>query len=356
MSVVQSGSSIVLRSPGAFAAALPSLVGFQPEDSLVAVFLADGQVVVTMRLDLPEDLSQVGEYVASTGTRVKAEEVIAVLCCAKPDTTLPHQGGVDALIGACEDSGLFVRDVLLIDQGRYWSYMCANVECCPPEGRVLTGDDRLAAERVGLGLPTAEESRDELVARFAPRPDLTPRDACREAGEQIVEIPVAQRAELVWDAVRMLARHGASESDLDGILRTRITVAVADVRVRDYALARMAETEDPQPLLGALVRTALTAPEDMREPIAAMAAAALAALGESTVAVGCLLDLAGNQSLGQLVGACVQAAVPPSELRRLLVEALPTILGQLAAAPPAQEAPEDASSDTEAALAEESVQ
>ena len=358
MSVVHSVSSVMLRSPGALAAAIPSLVGFHPEQSLVAVFLSDGQTVVTMRLDLPENLADVAEYVASTGTRVAADEVICVLCCAKPEVELPHQDGVDALIVAFEEAGLFVRDVLLIDQSRFWSYMCANTECCPPEGRVISTDDRLAAERVGHGLPTAAPSREELVARFAPRPELAPRDAAREAGEQIIEVPVAQRAELVWESVRMLARHGATSTDVDGILRTRITVAVADVRVRDYVLARMAETEDPRALLDALVRTALTAPEDMREPVAAMAAAALAALGDSTVAVGCLLDLAGDQSLAQLVGACVQAAVPPAELRRLLVEALSTILGQLAAATNAEadafdEADATAQADTE--LIEEPV-
>jgi hypothetical protein len=354
MSTVQSSSRIILRSPGALAAAIPSLVGFQPEQSLVAVFLAEGQVVVTMRIDLPGNLAEVAEYVASTGTRVKADEVIAVVCCPKHAPELPHQDGVDALITACEDAHLFVRDVLLIDQGNFWSYMCANAECCPPEGTVISPDDRLAAERVGLGLPAAAESREELVARFAPRPDRAPRDACREAGERITEVPVAERAEQVWDAVRMLAHHGAADTDLDGILRTRITVAVADVRVRDYVLARMAEAEDPQPLLDALVRTALTAPEDLREPVAATAAAALAALGESTVAVVCLLDLAGDQSLAQLVGACVQAAVPPSELLRLLVEALPTILGQLAAGPAAQQAHEADTSNAE--LVEEPAQ
>ena len=39
-------------------------------------------MIVTMRLDLPEDLGEVAEYVASTGTRV-ADEVVLVLCCSE---------------------------------------------------------------------------------------------------------------------------------------------------------------------------------------------------------------------------------------------------------------------------------
>ena len=48
MSVVHERSNVVLRSPAEFAAAIPALLGFSPEDSLVAVFLGEGQVIVTM--------------------------------------------------------------------------------------------------------------------------------------------------------------------------------------------------------------------------------------------------------------------------------------------------------------------
>ena len=329
MSVLQSSSSIMLRSPSAFVAAVPSLVGFQPTDSLVAVFLGGGHVIVTMRIDIPEDLAAVAEHVAATGTKVTANEVILVLCCPKEADDLPHGGAVDALIAACEESELFVRDVLLIDQGRFWSYMCSDSECCSAEGTPIPANDLLEAERVGQGMLTSADSRDALVARFALRSDLAPRDAAAEAGAQIIEVPVHERAEQVWDAVRMLARHGAEETDADGILRTRVSIAVRDVRVRDYVLGRMAEADDPQPLLDALVRVALTAPEVDREPVAAMAAAALAALGESTVAVEGLLALAGKQSLGQLVAACIRVPVPPSELRTLLVQTMPQVLERL---------------------------
>jgi hypothetical protein len=337
---VQSSSSIKLRSPGALAAAIPSLVGFHPTDSLVAVFLAGGTVIVTMRIDVPLELSEVADYVASTGVKVKADEVIVVLCCPKRGDELPHELGVDAVIAACEEADLLVRDVLLIDQGRYWSYMCQNDACCSPEGTPIPANELLEAERVGQGLLTSADSRAALIGRYAPHPDLAPRDAAAEAGARILEVPVAERAERVWDAVQMLARHGAEPTDVDGILRTRVSIAVRDVRVRDYVLGRMAEADEPQPLLDALVRVALTAPEADREPVAAMTAAALAALGESTVAVRCLLDLAGDQSLGQLVAACIQVPVPPSELRRLLVEAMPQVQGQLARATAGTATPE----------------
>ena len=44
-------------APGEFAAAAPALLGFHPKGSLVAVFLREGRLTVTMRVDLPEHLA-----------------------------------------------------------------------------------------------------------------------------------------------------------------------------------------------------------------------------------------------------------------------------------------------------------
>lgn len=187
MSAVSESSKVMLRSPGAFAAALPALVGFHPLQSLVAVFLADGLVIVSMRLDLPETLGAVAEYVASTGTRVEADEVVLAVYCPQGED-LPHRDGVTALIAACEGAGIGVRDAMLIDGGRLWSYLCRSVECCPPEGVPIPAESGLLeAERVGLGLPMVAETRDEVVERYAPRLDLAPsprslRRRCRPRG------------------------------------------------------------------------------------------------------------------------------------------------------------------------------
>ena len=208
MSVVQDGSKIMLRSPGAFAAAIPALVGFYPHDSLVAVFLGEGHVIVTMRLDLPEELSEVAEYVASTGMNVKADELILVICCAKQGDLLPHGHGVDALLAACEEVSVFVRDVLLIDDGRFWSYMCQDDQCCPSEGTLISEGYSLEAERIGAGLPAVAQSRDELVERYRPRLELAPDP--QVLAEVSAEIPESMRGQSVASlpAAQLLAGRG----------------------------------------------------------------------------------------------------------------------------------------------------
>jgi hypothetical protein len=188
---------VTLRSPGAFAAALPALAGFHPSQSLVAVFLGDGLVIVSMRLDLPDRLEECAEYVASTGTRVEADEVVLAVYDARGEGELPHPDGVAAVIEACDEAGINVRDAMLIDQGRLWSYLCRSPECCPPQGSLIPAESNLlAAERVGLGLPVAAESRDAVVQRYAPRLDLAPSTTVREQAEGIMQVPALVGAPL----------------------------------------------------------------------------------------------------------------------------------------------------------------
>ena len=76
MSVVHERSNVVLRTPAEFAAAIPALLGFSPEASLVAVFLGEGRVIVTMRVDLPEDLEDFTEHATGVACRVGADAVV----------------------------------------------------------------------------------------------------------------------------------------------------------------------------------------------------------------------------------------------------------------------------------------
>jgi hypothetical protein len=333
MSVLSGKSKVMLRSPGAFAAALPALVGFHPSDSLVAVFLGEGQVIVSMRLDIPQRLEEVAEYVASTGTKVEADEVVLALYCPKGDD-LPDREGVAALITVCHDVDINVRDAMLIDGGRLWSYMCRSIECCPPEGiEIPTETVLLEAERVGQGLPVAASSRDDVVQRYAPRLDLAPSQEVREQAMSILTVPLEERARQVWDEVRMLAGSPHLEDLAGDVMRARIQAAMGDVRVRDYVLASIAlSQQDTDSLVDVVVQAALTAPEDLRPRMAGAAAALLCSCGESSIATTCLLELAGGESLADLVRTSVEAAVPPRTIREVFGSAMPLVERQLRAA------------------------
>ena len=74
----------------------------------------------------------------------------------------------DALRHAAAENGLELRDVLRVDEGRYWSYLCREPSCCPPDGVPFDA----AAHPAGAAMATSGRevltSRDALAATIAP--------------------------------------------------------------------------------------------------------------------------------------------------------------------------------------------
>jgi hypothetical protein len=160
--------------------AVPYLLGFHPHESLVAVGLRDGSVIVTMRIDLselhsPEVLPEIVAAMADGGAR-SLIGVIYTRHSPHPGggAPLPHEDVVDTLSTAADAAAIGIDEVLLVSQGRWWSYRCRIPECCPPEGRLLDADDSAipaAATYAGL---VALPDRAALERTFDPEPD---RDA-----------------------------------------------------------------------------------------------------------------------------------------------------------------------------------
>ena len=131
----------------------------------------------------------------------------------------------------------------------------------------------------------------------------------------------------------MLAASPVPEDPATALMRSRLQVAMADVRVRDSVMARVALSDkNPAGLVDVVVQAALTAPEDLRPRVAGAASALLAACGTSSIAVSCLLELADGESLAELVRSSQSVPVPPDVLRDVFTQALPMVEDQLRAA------------------------
>ncbi|WP_172826331.1 DUF4192 family protein, partial [Mycobacterium colombiense] len=63
-----------LSRPGALIAALPAVLGFVPENSLVLVSLGDGQLGSVMRVDLSEELAERVEHLAEVAAAAASGE------------------------------------------------------------------------------------------------------------------------------------------------------------------------------------------------------------------------------------------------------------------------------------------
>ena len=68
-----------LNRPGALIAALPAVLGFVPENSLVLVSLEDGELGSVMRVDLSEELVDRVEHLAEVAAAAEPEAAIAVI-------------------------------------------------------------------------------------------------------------------------------------------------------------------------------------------------------------------------------------------------------------------------------------
>ena len=119
------------------------MLGFYPSDSLVAIALRGprDQLSFTMRLDLP-DPGEHERIAAMTAARMDHAEADAVMLFVYTDASeresgLPERELIDAIQDALP---MPLREALLIDDGRTWSYLCSDEVCCPTEGRPMRPD------------------------------------------------------------------------------------------------------------------------------------------------------------------------------------------------------------------------
>ncbi|MFI6333416.1 DUF4192 domain-containing protein [Streptomyces sp. NPDC050535] len=179
---------VTLRTPAELADALPYLLGYRPEDSIVLVALHDGErrgrFGGRARLGIPantDDWPSVAEQLAQglvkgserRGTR--PESMVAYLCQEPARGESGRQVMerlrplAQLLRTACGRLDVPVIEALCISDGRFWSYCCPGQGCCSPEGESmgLPGTSVLAAAATYAGLQVRGSLR-ELTARLIP--------------------------------------------------------------------------------------------------------------------------------------------------------------------------------------------
>lgn len=179
---------VTLRTPAELADALPYLLGYRPEDSIVLVALHDrdvrGWFGGRARLGIPagaDDWAAVARQLAqglvkgSARRGARPEQMVAYLC-QEPEKGETGREVMERLRPLAQklrvECGLLdvpVIEALCISDGRFWSYCCVNEACCPPEGlrMGLPGTSVLAAAATYAGLQVRGTLR-ELRARLQP--------------------------------------------------------------------------------------------------------------------------------------------------------------------------------------------
>lgn len=179
---------VTLRTPAELADALPYLLGYRPEDSIVLVALHDregrGRFGGRARLGIPaatEDWEAAVRQLAQglvTGSErrgAKPEQMVAYVC-QEPgagetgrDVMIRLRPLIALLRTQCGTLDAPVIEALCISDGRFWSYCCPTERCCPEDGTPmgLPGTSVLAAAATYAGIQVRGTLR-ELRARLLP--------------------------------------------------------------------------------------------------------------------------------------------------------------------------------------------
>ena len=169
-----------LGAPSDVLATIPFLVGYHPSDSIVVLGLSEGRVTFAARDDLPA----AGEPPADDHVTYLVEVVLRQGChrvmlvgYGDEERVTPM---VEALRAAFEREGATVVEALRADGQRYWSYLCTNRYCCPPEGTPYDPSTSEVAVAWTLAGRVARRDRAEYEAQIQPVTGAA-REAMRRA-------------------------------------------------------------------------------------------------------------------------------------------------------------------------------
>jgi hypothetical protein len=163
---------VTVRNSAQLINLVPYQLGFQPASGDIVVMGTappGNRVQFTLRWDLPgPDVPQLAA--------ARARHAVAALAASECTRVAVVGFGPDQVVTpsitlvreAVRAAGLKAWDLLRADGGRYWSYLCTDPACCPPEGVPYgPAGDPVAAVFETTGARVLA-SRDVLAATVAP--------------------------------------------------------------------------------------------------------------------------------------------------------------------------------------------
>jgi hypothetical protein len=325
-----------LRDPAQLLAALPYLIGFWPQNSVVALghqAPVGNRLGLVLRGNLPRREDEVRQARAlapkfATGAHTGVTLVV-VGGRRRPGDPPPHAGFVDELADALAEFDLPVLHAMWtaeIAEGAPWGCY-ADPECggSLPDPRATVA----AAAATGCGT-VAFDSRDELAALLTPRsPEALARRAAQLARLPSLPWPEATRvsdaaSEIRAAFERQLRGEGPSTDEEAVLLAGALTIA----EIRDVCLAmavppHLPAAREAERLWLTLVRE-LPAPE--RAEAAALLGYSAFMRGDGTLAGMALenaLEAAPGHVLATLLKAVLERGTPPEVLLGLALAADP---------------------------------
>lgn len=322
-------SDFELNRPGALIAALPAILGFTPEKSLILVSVDDGQLGAVMRVDLSEQLADRLDHLAEIAAAAAPQAAIAVIVDAD-GAPCPSCNDEYRDICAALSEALARRDIDMwaahvadrIDAGGRWH--CADG--CATSGAVDDPSASPLAVAAVLDGRRLYARRDDLAAVIAV-------DADRSAALDAV---IADHAE-VRDVAHRADPDGRARRDIETMMAAAAQVtsgarltddqvaelagALTNVQVRDtlYALAVGERAGEAETLWAVLARTL---PASYRVEALALLAFSAYARGDGPLA-GVALETAlraePTHRMAGMLDTALQSGLRPEQIRELAV-------------------------------------
>ena len=246
-----------VSGPTDMLAVVPHLLGFHPQLSFVVIGAGGPRqrLEIGFRYNLPDPPG------AEAAAEI-ADHAVAVLAQRGTTTVIAIGYGpgrlvtpvADAFAAAARRRRLHLRELLRVENSRYWSYLCANPACCPADGTVFDYPSHPAAAAMTVAGLAAYPDRDAVAATLAPLTGAAARSmdqaierACARAQALMdrarrkgpgnpLRLAISQGRRAVRDAIGVY-RGGGRITDEDTF--AWLAVSLIHLAVRDDAWARM---------------------------------------------------------------------------------------------------------------------
>jgi hypothetical protein len=317
-----------LNRPGALIAALPAVLGFAPENSLVLVSLGGGELGSVMRVDLSEELIDRVGHLAEIAAAAEPEAAIAVIVDAEgahcPRCNEDYRQLCEELTDALSQHDIELWAAHVVDRvavGGRWhcvhgcgsSGAVDDPSASPLAAAAVLDGRRLYPRRADLQAVIAVDN----PARSAELADaLRQQAATRDAAHRADPTGCGRRD--VENAMAAASRVARGESLSDAEL-AELGCALGDVQVRDtlYALAVGTNAGEAESLWALLARTL---PPHWRVEALVLLAFSAYARGDGPLA-GVSLEAAlrcePDHRMAGMLDTALQSGLRPEHIREL---------------------------------------
>jgi hypothetical protein len=237
--------TVRIRCPQDAIAVLPHLLGFHPSPgSLAVITCTASRITLTLRYDIPpaDQAADLTEHLVGVLASQYVDEVIVIGYGPAARVTPILTATRDALAGL-----VTVHEILRVTGGRWWSLMCQDPSCCPPEGTACDSAATIAAAQLtghgSVPLPT----RESLAATIAPVTGPVARkmrEATRRAERTAIRLITRDDPRALWKSGLAAVQRAISAYRAGGAIspdarHAWLALVLTQLPVRDDAWARM---------------------------------------------------------------------------------------------------------------------